>query len=305
MKSIKLWMTCIMILGFIGCEDPVIRNQITLSPQKSSKKSHLGKGVWLNVPKGYKKAKSYDGYQARGMNSSISVRLHEKNSDELKKSYDPKNLKKRGLKLIELSDVAYGESGKGFLSVVHDKPKNLLRYLLSISYNGATYNITSFCPESRKSSYDPAIRKSLGSVYIGDLVETELFQLATITGPDEIIYTKDGKYPTESEDGAMAAWTVMKSLDGMYLMGFVEKELKKIAKDARPRTGYQNLENGKFYFSRGASAQEDKKVFVALLAPEQEEGGVLVKCYGNSKASLEELETYVRKQLITTTIAGF
>lgn len=305
MKSIKMLMACILILGFMRCEDPVIRNQITLSPQKRSEKSHLGKGVWLNVPKGYKKAKSYDGYQAKGMNSSISVRLHEKTSDELKRSYDSRNLKKRNLKLIELSDVTYGESGKGFLSVVHDKPKNLLRYLLSISYNGATYNITSFCPESRKSSYDPAIRKSLSSVYIGDLVKTELFQLATITGPNEILYTKDGKYPTESEDGAVAEWTVMKSLDGIYLMGFVEKELKKIAKDARPRTGYHNLENGKFYFSKGTSEQENKKVFVALVAPNQEEGGVLVKCHGNINASLEEFETYARRQLITTTISGF
>ena len=294
-----------MLTLLAGCQDAVIQNELTFNDKKRAKSVLVGHGVWMNIPKGYKKAKSYDGYQTNNLTSSISVRMHEKSSEQLKRSYDPKNLRRRNLKLIELSDVTYGETGTGFLSVVHDKRKNIRRYLLSITLNGLTYNISSFCPERDKDGFDPVIRWSLESVYIGDYITSEVFKLAGIKEEGIIVYTKDGQFPTKSEDAATIEWKMLKSLDGIFLMGYPEREVKKMIKGARTSTRMENLSNGKYFVSSAQSEEENKKALVVLVAPEKDEGGISVKCYGNNKSNLIEFEDYIRKKLITTTVSGF
>lgn len=300
----KTGLMLMLFMAFYGCSGHV-EKEIVIDPNKYRYSVHLGAGVWLLVPDGYKKAASYDGYQANNSESSISVKTSDKSSEELKKAYDPKLLRKRDMELIELSEVKYGEKGTGFFSVVHDKKNKLLRYFLSISKDGRTYNITSFCAEGAKGTYDRLIRWSLKNVFIGESKEEEeLFKFAKLISSNEVAYSKDGKYPTESADNALAEWKDMSAsdLDGALGSTLVEIELGKLVKKSRHMVEFAPLTNGMYY--HGKAVSKNRKAYVALFVNEKKEG-ILVKCYGNEKSDLAEFERYVEGQLLKTVVRGY
>jgi hypothetical protein len=285
-----------------SCNNNYIEDRITISPERSEESVHIGKGVWMEIPKGYAKAYSFDGYQTSNMNSSISIKMFPVSIEKLKSGYNPSVLKKKKTVLLELSPVNYGDKENGFLSVVHDKKTNTIRYLLAIRHHDKTYNIKAFCFAETKETYDPKIRRSLLSTYIGSVEESEEpFKLADIKSFDELIFTRDGQYPTMSEDNSVIEWKNMESLAKGLESGLVANELQKLTGHKSPAVTLTYLSNGKYY--SGTAITEDKKAYVGLTVSENKEG-TLVKCYGNKNSSLEEFEKFALRNLVKTTIRG-
>jgi len=303
MKFVKTMAVLAFLAAFSACGNSYTEREITLAAEKKPSSAHMGKGVWMMVPHAYRKAKSFDGFQTPNMASSISLKVSTQPVEQLKLAYDPAKLSPQKMELIELSEVNYGDSGTGFLSVVHDKGRRIMRYFMSISEQEQTYNITAFCVESGADKFDPHIRSSLSSLYIGEYDEEGGFKLTTFNGENGMLYTKDGQYPTESEDEAVVGWEKIESLHGVGKMAMVENELDKLVKDGGSSVMLENISNGQLY--NGKSSSENKKAFVALLALEGEEGGLLVKAHGNSQADLDEMEDFVRGLVLKTTVRGY
>lgn len=289
-------------VSFTSCRG-YIEDQIIISPGKTEDSSHLGYGVWLEIPKGYKRVDAYDGFQTANMYSSISIKMDEKTIDQIREAYNPEKLSKMNLELIELSSVYYSGNENGLLTVVLDKRKKIIRYLMSIQFNDKTYKIKGFCFERVKEKYDQAIRKSFESIYIGEFVEKqELFKMAKLLSLDEVIYTKDGIYPTETPDKAVIEVKNFTSLKGVLASGLIQSELQKLTGESNTSYTSEGLSNGKFYYSKAET--DTKKVYVALMVNEKNEG-VLLKCYGNQKSDIDEFEKYVRGKLIKIKVQGY
>ena len=281
-----------------SCSDNYIESHKIMTGDKSENSVHVGLGVWLEIPRGYSKANSYDGYQL-GSNSSISVKISSNSIEKLRDAYDPVNLEKRNIELIELSPVSYGEKENGLFVVMHDKQKNLIRYLLAIHENGKTYMVKAF---TLKDTYKQKIYDCLKSVYIGEHIEKEEpFKLAKLLTLEDMILTRDGKYPTESADGSVIEFNTIESLDGVLETGLVKSELQKLTGGEAISVRAERVSNGGYY--SGTSIRGDKKAYVALLKIENQ-GGTLIKCYGNKDCNLDDFDRFLRNKLLKTTIGG-
>ena len=220
--------------------------------------------------------------------------------EELNQAFDPEILEKRRIELIELSSVSYGSQENGFLSVVHNKKKNTISYLLAINENGRVYNIKAFCFYPVKEKYDSKIRNCLENVYIGEYEEAEQpFKMAKIISINEMIFTRDGKYPTESNDQSVIEFKGIESLRSASETDLVENELQKLTGVKKNSAAVQFLSNGKYCF--GSATSEDKKAYVALLVLENKEG-TLIRCYGNKNSNLDEFASFVKGKLVKTRI---
>ena len=227
-RSMKIKILFVGLLLIISCQSTE-HNHIEITPKKTPNKIHVGQGVWMNIPSYFKKAKSYEGYQAPNSTASISVKSSNKSIEELKKSFEPAYLKKRKTVLLESSTVKYGDNENAFFTVVRDKRKETIRYFLAIAQGGRTYNIKAFYFENARDGYNLEIREALQSVFIGDHQEKEeLFKLANLSNFDSIIYTRDGKHPTESADQAVVEIETKKSTRGITDKKLIESEARKI-----------------------------------------------------------------------------
>lgn len=276
--------------------------RLSISPQKTDQSVHLGRGVWMEVPNGYNKARSFDGYQTPKAHSSISITMSTRSLEQIKAGFAPSALRKKNSVLLELSQVSYEGSENGIFSVVHDKMSNTIRYAMAISYNNRVYYIKAFCFDQFEERFDPLIRKSFMSIFIGSLEESvEVFRLAKFEGLNRLIQTKDGEYPTQSPDAAVIEWTTMDDLTGISEIGLVGNELQKLTGVESPGVYMIYLENGKYY--RGTASTENKKAYVGLLVTEGRKGTLMV-CHGNANSSLEEFEKHTYGKLVKTKIVG-
>lgn len=198
--SVYFWML-ILCLFILSCKSEVI----TINPFKDSLHKHLGKGVWVQVPSEYSKANNYDGYQASGYRSSVSVQIEPVSSKKVRESFDVISLRKKKIILEEFTEVNYGKTDSAFYVVVFDMRKNTYRHMLSIKDYNQTINIKGFCFKQQASYFNPIIKKALLSTYIDTEEEKrkEDFLMADIESLNTFLFTKDGKFPTESPDQAI------------------------------------------------------------------------------------------------------
>lgn len=294
----------LLSLSIEACLNSHKEGHIVLTPKKYDASVHIGQGVWLKIPNGYKRADSYEGFQTPHMNSSISVKTTYSPIEEVKKEFDPQFLKKRGMELMELSSVEFGGNDNAFFAVVKDNRKKTVKYLLAVSDGERTYNIKAFCFQQVMRKYDPMIRASILSSFIGEHVEKEeLFEFAAIEGPSKFIYTRDGNYPPESDDGAVVEMETIASLQGILGTGLIQSELQKLTGEKRNSVATEFISNGKFYY--GTSKSDNKVAFVALVALDEEDKGTLIKAYSHDPGSLADFEEFVRGQFLKVEVRGY
>lgn len=245
-KPMRIVIKLLMVVLLFGACNSYKQDHKVINPKKISSKVHVGQGVWMTIPAEYIKAKSYEGYQTGSKYSSISVKTINSSIETVKKKFDLQYLKKRNTELLELSTVEYGENKDAFFSVVHDKRKKTIRYLLAINDGTKTYNIKAFCFHKVMKSFDKKIRKALFSAYIGERIEKEeLFKLVKIGLEGAMIYTKDGVLPTTSEDSSVIKVIFGESFNEVLKTRLVEEELQKITKKKSNSVTVESLESGK------------------------------------------------------------
>lgn len=285
------------LLFIISCTPDYEINHIELTPEKKENYRHAGQGVYMDVPSFYKKARTYDGFQAGLVNSSISVKLTDMSIEKLRKSFDADLLEKRQSELLELSTVDYGGNTNAFYAVTHVKHRGTVRYLLAIHQDGLTYMIKAFVSANRQGSYERNIKLALFSVYIGEpVVKEEQFKRVTIEGNEIAIYmTRDGKLPTESADSAVIKMTDVR-IDGVTELTFLKEKIEQFTGGEVYSLGTDFLNNGKYYSARSKS--DTTKAYAALVSGSPKQY-ILVIASGNSLVNLDELEIFVKDQFVS------
>lgn len=289
-------------LFFVSCTEP--ESHLTFKGIKSKTAKHLGEGVWLDVPSFYKKARTYDGFQAQGYESSISLQVNNASLEEVKKSFDKEVLARKKTKLITLQVVPFGDQDSAVFSIVYDKRKQTRRYLLSVARGNKMYGIKAFCFDHLKDKYDMLIKRSLESVTFAETIEKkEAFMLAKLVSLKELIYTRDGEFPTQSEDEATL---VIKKIDPKKAgstsgskSNFLSNTMKEYADSRESSVRIEKVEDG--HFISAYFLDSEKKVFGAHLSDGKELSNLYIGT-STTREGIKELGQYVRDTNIKTAI---
>jgi len=272
---------------------------INIKPSKGSDHKLLGKGVWVKLPAEYTKANNYDGYQAPKYSSSVSVQIEPVSSKKVRQSFDARELRKKQIVLEEFTEVNYADRDSAFYVVVFDKRKNTYRHLLSIKDYNQTINVKGFYFKNQKTYYSDVVKKALLSTYIDTEQESrkEDFLMADIESLGTFIFTKDGKFPTESLDQAIYKTGNFQALGTIDDEIKLKNMLKEITGEDNIQIEKVDIENGKNYTAR--SFGSDLYAFGALLFDE-EKNGIYALCYGNKQENFIDCKKYFNKTNIQT-----
>ena len=266
---------------------------------------YLGAGVWIDAPYMMRKASSFDGYVAANNHASVSLQVDRANLEDVRKHFEPANLKRQGVKLIEMRDVQYGDSEKGLFTIVHDKRKGTYRYLLSIARESKVYNIKGFCMEPLREKYETPIKMALKSAYFGDEVEQkEPFTTAFVQLPDSIWLTRDGKWPTEAKDSAVIrAMSIAKGEiqfdDYQHITRFAKEKVLKTCDLYIPTASIRPLENGKFVEAQ--VYQGGIAMYMAMLLDPSLEGDLFI-CTSKDRRAIVEFRQFINTNFLKASL---
>lgn len=300
MKKVQLFFLA-LILVFTACEE---EPQLTFNGIKSKTAKHLGEGVWIDVPASYSKAKSYNGFQASGLESSISLQINEATIEDVKRSFDEKLLKRKKTKLITLQVVPFGTQDSAVFSMVHDRRKGTIRYLLSIKQGNMMYGVKAFCYEALKDKYDMRIKRALESVAFGEIiVKKEPFVLAKLVSLNEFVFTRDGEFPTQSEDGANIVLKIVDAKEvGNYRFNktdYLKEALSEYYKGTISKINIKSVGEG--HYISTIINKPDVKLFGAHIS----DGKEMSELYIGKSSTLEgvrEISEFVRNSNLKTVI---
>lgn len=291
----------ILFLLFQSCRD---NSPIILEAKKTEQSSHLGNGVWIIVPPGFKKAKTYDGFQAEYPTTSVSLQIEDASLAEVKESFSLKKLTLNKTTLLELRPVQFGTTDSAFFAVVHDARKGTIRYLLSVQQGSKTYNIKAFCLKTQENRYDKILRTALFSTYIGEFEEEEkLFKMAGLEQLGSVIFTKDGQYPTTAPDEAkIEVVSIGKNHDyptQQHQFNFLKYEVAKMTGNSANAFGQEPLTQGSYVTVSGYGPKG--YAFTAFIV-DPAEMAIMVKCFGKAPGNIAEFEDFVRANFIKAEI---
>lgn len=275
-------------------------NDIQLIQTKEEGSQHLGYGVWILVPDGYQRAKTYSGFQSEDGRSSIHVEINPASFDELKISFEPKKLKEQRTTLIQMRGVNYNHNTRAFFATVEDERKKTIRYLLAIDQNDTVYAIQAFCYKSFFEEYNLKIKGALFSVFIGEFQEkTELFLLANLVELNHLIFTRDGLYPTKSTDQSEVEIKILPQSNKVPTEELIQLSLAKYTTETEHHIYRSRLTNGQMSLAK--LTYDSGNVLVAIIEVRNGEG-YMINCKGNPRSSLEDFETFINRYFIDTKI---
>jgi len=293
-KVIPILFIVFLLFQTYGCDSYVQSHRI-ITPEKNANSVHVGQGVWMNIPSPYVRANSYDGFQTPNNSSSISVKISSFTMKELKRQFNFLYLQNKNIDLLEFSTLSFGDNDNAFFAMVHDNNKGTIRYLLAVNDGRRTYNIKAFCFEDIFEHYDSSIKDALFSSFIGETVkEEEVFKLAKIKS-NKTIYTKDGKYPTESVDQSVIEIEEKESVKGIVKKRLLEKELEYLTGSLKHNIQVIEMVGVKYYY--GAKKTKEKVAYVGLFALKNGQG-IFVKAFGNQQAKLSDFEDFIQKEFL-------
>lgn len=273
---------------------------LTINPKKVDNSQYAGEGVYMVPPPFFTKASTFNGFKSSSGYSSVSVIKSEKTLDRLRKIYVQENLDKLKTKLIELRPITYGEIDSSFFAVVFDRKKSTYRYNLIVDTGLDRMVIKGWCFKDEYNNLNQAIRESIFSAVItDDLKDSELFLLARFVKLDHFILTKDGEYPTKSDDDVVVEVYNTDPLKGSMGSEIVKQEVRKSTGVEPVSIKIENLENGKMI--SGFATANNKKGYTYVIGVNSEETLVL-SFRGNSGANFEDFTKYVNKNYLHTGI---
>lgn len=246
---------------------------MVLNNGESNYSTHVVEGLWMNNPSGYKQAKNYHGFQKSNMTSSISVKVVHEPLYIIKNRFNENNQKANKWEIIQMNPVKINNLDSCFYIEYLDKRKQFEKFdlIMRDESNNKTFYITSFKKIGDDSVDGESIKTTVLSSYLGKVIEKEeLFKMASFDKEiNGVIYTKDGKYPTESEGNG-----VMKVFSKTYRNETqIESYVVSIAKKTTGKDYYskrvQSLGNGKI-FTYEFNTSEKKYMYIIVFFDQKE-----------------------------------
>ena len=270
-----------------------------INPEKNINHIHVGEGVHIVKPYGFKEATSYNGFQDLRRGTSISMKVQYSDLESVAFAFDEKVLGYQNTKLLEFSTVKYGDNENAFYSVVFDKNKRTVRYLLAINEGEKTYLIKAFCLKGNEDKLGNQLKSALFSTYIGEeIAKTKAFIIADQTD-QKTVYTRDGKLPTESVDQAIIKFSTFNHKGNLTITAkqneYMVNAAKEICENSNPGIRVKNM-NGVRVSSTKTNCINNNG-YLTLLCNESSQA-IFVKATTNDYKSLEELEKFVLNEVL-------
>jgi len=276
----------------------VNESALKLDWQMSDEHDHLGYGFWVKHLYGFKKAKSYEGFQAPGYESSISITKEYQSLDILLEKYGSSFESASGIKLLERREVFIDEQSVGHFIKFQDSRRRITitRYRLLIEQDGKVYQIKAFYPKLLKEKYEETVSESLLSITHGKEEEKEAeMKFAGISNDTKgIIYTRDGALPTESEDAFTVEAFPIQPPSPDDIEDLLAEHLQELlGEEGKMDRNYAKIgmRDGIIYSKTGHS--ETQRAFVRIIRDDKQNATVLLKAYGNSKLDIKEAKAIV------------
>jgi len=157
-----------MLFAFSSCTVPKVEH-IEINPTMTKAKQPVGNGMYMLIPSNYRSSQANElapSFKSEDDASSIQAQVITLSVADLKKTFEPDQLKKEGVSLSETTTIQYGNYQNAFFAKVYDEKNGIFSYTLAIELEGQTYLLEATTTDIAHDFYDTRIRQSLLSVYI-------------------------------------------------------------------------------------------------------------------------------------------
>ena len=211
MKILSILLFAALNLAIYGQEtnQEIISNKLT-----TEHISVAGTKVSLIPPVGFQKSVNFFGFQQNDNNSSIMVLEMPGSFSEISKAFTKSGFQTKGIELIDKKDITINDFSAVFIEAEQSAYGiTFIKYILTFGTENSTIMINGMLPKSLREEMGSEIRKSLLSVvyesnkevdpldkinFTVDIENTKLKYTKVLA--NAVLYTVDGKIPTESED---------------------------------------------------------------------------------------------------------
>lgn len=299
MKNVttKILILILFNILFSSCTE---KSTIYLNGEKHLNSMELDYGVSLVLPRDFKKAKSFVGIQAANQGGSIEIKM-ENDFEKLKSTYSEKSIKSKNGKLYRLQPVSYSDFNESFYVEYYDTPQKRYRQVLVISKEEKVYHIKSFHRGRPNHPLSNTIRMALMTTHIGRFVEVgQPFSKAYYTSFDEIIYTRDNVFPTNSPDSLVVTVEsgVKTEIKNANVKSFLKSRINNICKGCE-NIQKNELENGYILKCTARSLKKNALGLMFVNNNNKDNDYILITCVGNEKADLKEVGHIMKSKFIS------
>jgi len=286
-----------IIFAMVSCHK-VETSPIILEVKHGAKNlRHAGQGVFMDVPKFYKKASSYDGFQAPNYLSSISIKVSGDSLETVLNSFNENKLNAQKIKLLELRPVNYRSKYSGYWITTKSKRDNKIKMILALKTDDKLYMVIGYYFEELEDEYEKIVRNALENIQIQEKFDRkEEFVLANWGSEDNnVILTLDAKYPTENENG----WVI----EEREIRGHHDDIAQSIVSQYDKNKTMKNTRNAKMRLENGDlweyNFNNQEKMIVILIFPINNVGQRhVVIGYGKNNDKFIELHEYIQKKYL-------
>jgi len=285
----KLWILVSLLTLVSACVNESSLDYPLLDTPRTDHQVSLSEAVYFTPPLAWRKARSYIGYQAPGLEGSIELKEDRRAVAEIAKDFDKTILSRKGMKLKAFRPLS-GTAREGFFVRLIDRRSNVEREQLVFRGMHSTIIVKGFFREAASGATAHEMHEALMSIRydttaIAEL-EPEPYVLAAFVKlePLEIWRTKNGEFPPTTPDSLKIHSKTYESgglIEGMVV---IRQALKEATGEEGNQIKHELIMNGELMTSRSNKGG----VFAgALLLKDREKGGVVHTVSANNEASVE------------------
>jgi len=298
-KQIYILLACLSIIA-TSCKKT---SPLILSSEKGLYNEEIGYGLSIQPPISFKRATSYNGFQAPNKLGSISLNVAE-NFDFIKEHYSIDAIEDRDGSIYRHQAVQYGSDKTGLYVEYYDNPQKRYRQELFIVSGEKVYHIKGFHRLRPNAQESNEIRRAIQTAHIDPRVDISEFRKVEkpfskifLADLENVHYTRDNKYPTEEPDSMLVKVGNITQADyNKYdIIGYLKEEVTKITK-TKVKTSTKRLSNGMLY--KCTSKSEDKSALFVIMTSDESADATLIKCIGNEKADLKKTSIHILSEFM-------
>lgn len=269
-SSIRLILIC-WVVCFISC-NTINRDPVILPAQKTSDHMHLVDQYNLIRPVGFMEGQSYYGFQD-GYKAGVRFNIKDISFSDQKKSFSENQTKVRRIDLFRFSPASYLQNDSCYYAEYYSKSQNVMKYELGVEHNNQMIIVQGYCTEDGKSIYGDRLKKTVQSLYIGDFKALEYeYQIASFDESGKMIYTKDGKYPTEAIGSPYFKVSFLDKKENAYLRSDIRKIVEDVVLEQTGEDsdvfGVEKPKGANMYYAKAKG--NGKKVMAKVIFLEEE-----------------------------------
>lgn len=281
-----------------SCVDESPLSLTSLDEPKTKMQENVSEAVYINVPYGWIRARTYDGFQAPGMEGSVELRQDRRSVAEIAKDYDKLLLSRQGMKLHAFRRLT-GTTREGFYVHLEDGRSNVEREILVFRGMNSTMMLKAFCREGASDATADAMHKAILSVrYDTSAIakpKEEPFVLASIVklDPAEIWLTRNGKFPPTTDDQLKIHSLEISDGGIIDLPNEIRDALLVAVGDAGNEIHFEGLANGRIATSW---AEKDGMYAAVLMIANTKKGGTRYTVSANQHGAVEKAIYWLKDQ---------